>query len=143
MIYPLVVWGIGQVAFNKQANGSLITNTQGQVIGSELIGQQFTSPNIFTDGPAWSAIMPPGSGASNLGPTNPQLIEGNGSDSDRSRRGNPSSRWHAGCREHRIRYYVPGSYLGVKNYADQFRQENGLAADASARRYCDGQWQRP
>ncbi len=47
VIYPAIVWGIGQVAFNHQANGSLITDAKGNVIGSELIGQQFTLPQYF------------------------------------------------------------------------------------------------
>src|SRR5579863_6480890 len=43
--YPLVMTGIGQVAFKNQADGSLITNSKGQVIGSKLLCQTFVSPS--------------------------------------------------------------------------------------------------
>ncbi len=129
VIYPLAVWGISQVVFNKQANGSLITNSQGQVIGSELIGQQFTRSEYFHGRPSVVGYNAAGSSASNLGPTNPQLIEGNGSEVTVAAGATPPPGGTpvAGKAD---TYYVPGSYLGIKNYADQFRQENGLAADA-------------
>src|SRR6516162_2559827 len=43
--YPLAVWGVGQLAFNHRANGSFINNSKGQVVGSSLIGQNFTDRN--------------------------------------------------------------------------------------------------
>ena len=43
LIYPLVVWGIGAVLFPKQAAGSLVTDSKGNVIGSTLIAQSFTA----------------------------------------------------------------------------------------------------
>ncbi len=51
LIYPLVLTGVGQVFFNKQANGSLIY-VDGQVVGSELIGQDFTSDIFFHGRPS-------------------------------------------------------------------------------------------
>jgi potassium-transporting ATPase KdpC subunit len=76
VIYPLMVTGIAQVVFPYQANGSLIQN-EGKVVGSSLIGQQFDDPKYFWGRP--SATNPPydgvNSGASNLGPTNPDLIK--------------------------------------------------------------------
>ena len=47
LIYPAVITGIAQVAFHDQANGSLITNAKGQVIGSHLLGQSFSKPEYF------------------------------------------------------------------------------------------------
>ena len=47
VIYPLILFGVGQLVFNQQANGSLITDAHGQVIGSKLIGQYWTKPQYF------------------------------------------------------------------------------------------------
>jgi potassium-transporting ATPase KdpC subunit len=108
LIYPGVVTVLAQLLFPYQANGSLHT-VNGKVIGSDLIGQQWTLPKYFHGRPSATA-NPSGtpspyeadnSAASNLGPTNKLLIDGNG-----------------------------GTYKGVKNYADQFRKENGLAPNA-------------
>ena len=77
LIYPLVVTRVAQTAFPHQANGSLITQG-GKVVGSELIGQSFTTPGYFwgrlsATGPmAYNAAA---SGGSNLGPTNPALVD--------------------------------------------------------------------
>ena len=51
-VYPLVVWGISQAAFKHQADGSLLTNAQGQVIGSALLAQGFTKPEYFHPRPS-------------------------------------------------------------------------------------------
>jgi K+-transporting ATPase ATPase C chain len=77
VIYPAVVTGIAQVVFPHQANGSLIVQ-DGQVIGSELIGQQFDDPAYF-----WGRLSATGpvpynaaaSSGSNLGPLNPVLMD--------------------------------------------------------------------
>jgi len=75
IVYPLVVTGIGQSAFNTQANGSLIVQ-DGKVVGSALIGQQFDAPEYFWGRLSATSPMPynaANSGGSNLGPTNSAL----------------------------------------------------------------------
>ena len=81
IVYPVAVWGIAQVAFNHQANGSLVHH-DGQVVGSSLIGQSFTDrsgnplPRYFQPRPseAGSGYDATNSSASNLGPSNPKLL---------------------------------------------------------------------
>ena len=73
-LYPLLVWGIGQVAFGDQANGSLITR-HGKVIGSRLIGQQFASDRYFHGRPSAANYDGGASAATNLGPTSRKLAE--------------------------------------------------------------------
>lgn len=75
--YPLLVTFGAQILFPNQANGSLIINEK-QMIGSELIGQPFTRPDFFWGRPSATSPNPYNAGASsgsNLGPTNPNLIE--------------------------------------------------------------------
>ncbi|AFZ58705.1 K(+)-transporting ATPase subunit C [Anabaena cylindrica FACHB-243] len=98
-IYPLFMLISGQIAFSNQVNGSLITNSQGTVIGSALIGQPFTSENYFWSRPSTTnystanpknddaGILKTGvSGASNLAPSNPELLKRiNGTDGEINR----------------------------------------------------------
>jgi len=82
LIYPFLIWICGQVFFPFQANGSMIKNSQGIVIGSGLIGQSFSSERYFWSRPSvvdYSTGQGAGitgiSGASNLAPSNPALKE--------------------------------------------------------------------
>ncbi|HZX67734.1 MAG TPA: potassium-transporting ATPase subunit C, partial [Candidatus Elarobacter sp.] len=47
LIYPLVIWAIGTVLFHHQAEGSLVYDERGTLVGSELVGQNFTKPQYF------------------------------------------------------------------------------------------------
>jgi K+-transporting ATPase ATPase C chain len=76
-LYPLVVTGIAQVVFARQANGSLIER-DGKKIGSELIGQPFGDPKHFWSRPSATSPYPynaSSSSGSNQGPLNPALAE--------------------------------------------------------------------
>jgi len=78
VIYPALVTAVAQVFFADQANGSLISNQQGQPIGSALIGQSFNDPKYFWGRPSATgpyANNAAASSGSNLGPTNPALAE--------------------------------------------------------------------
>jgi K+-transporting ATPase ATPase C chain len=77
IIYPLVITGLSQAFFNRQANGSLVMEN-GEAVGSELIGQPFSDPAYFWGRLSATAPMPynaAASSGSNLGPSNPALIE--------------------------------------------------------------------
>ncbi|MCY7336972.1 MAG: K(+)-transporting ATPase subunit C [Chamaesiphon sp.] len=88
VIYPFAMLAISQLAFPYQANGSLLKNAQGQVVGSALIGQPFTSDRYFTSRPSSTSystadpkkddagVLKTGvSGASNLAPSNLALLD--------------------------------------------------------------------
>ena len=77
VVYPLVVTGVAQVVFHRQANGSLIEQ-DGKVVGSELIGQAFDDPGYFWGRPSATGPFPynaAASSGSNLGPSNDALTE--------------------------------------------------------------------
>src|SRR5262245_52250692 len=104
LVYPLAITGIAGVIFPKQAQGSLIEQG-GKVVGSSLIGQEFTSDKYFRGRPSATTAPDPNdstktvpapynaanSGGSNLGPTNKALIERVTGDVDKLKQENPSA----------------------------------------------------
>jgi potassium-transporting ATPase KdpC subunit len=104
LIYPLAMTGIAQVLFPRKANGSLIER-EGKVIGSELIGQNFTGPGYFHGRPSATTSADPAdasktvpapynaanSGGSNAGPTSKALIDRVTEDVKKLKEENPSA----------------------------------------------------
>jgi K+-transporting ATPase ATPase C chain len=103
LVYPLAMTGIAQVIFPYRAQGSLIER-DGKVVGSELIGQEFTSEKYFHGRPSATTAPDPAdssktvaapynaanSGGSNLGPSNKTLIDRVQGDIDKLKQENPS-----------------------------------------------------
>ncbi len=110
LVFPLAVYGIAQVAFPRQANGSFVHGPSGQIVGSVLIGQNFTKTEYFHPRPsaAGSGYDAANSGGTNLAPTSDKLINGLPDD--------PKTR------------NVDESFAGVKQLAVAFRNENGLSS---------------
>jgi K+-transporting ATPase ATPase C chain len=104
LVYPLAMTGIAQVIFPYRAQGSLIER-DGKIVGSELIGQQFTSDKYFHGRPSATTAPDPAdpnktvaapynaanSGGSNLGPSNKALIDRVQGDIDKLKQENPSA----------------------------------------------------
>jgi K+-transporting ATPase ATPase C chain len=112
LAFPGVLWAIGQAAFPDAANGSLVRDAQGNVVGSSLLGQSFSKPEYFHPRPsaAGAGYDAASSGGTNLGPTSDKLIHGIDDD--------PSTR------------DADETYLGFTDLAKAYREENGLAPDA-------------
>lgn len=93
-VYPLMVTGIAQILFPVAANGSLIVR-DGKAVGSALVGQSFESPKYFWGRPSATSPGPynaAGSSGSNLGPTNPALVEAVRARVERLRAADPGNR---------------------------------------------------
>jgi len=100
--FPLLLFAIARPLFPRQAGGSLVRR-RGAVIGSELIGQEFTRPEYFQSRPsaAGSGYDGTASGGANIGPNNPKLVNGS------------------------------ADFAGIRQLADAYRQRNGLATEAA------------
>lgn len=111
--FPMVVWAVGRVAFPNQASGSLIKDVHGNVVGSSLLGQSFTKPEYFHPRPsaAGNGYDAANSSGTNLGPTSDKLVNGIKDD--------PATK------------DVDETYPGFRDLAKAYREENGLAADAT------------
>ena len=107
--FPAVIYGLSQALFPHQANGSLVTGKDGNVIGSDLIGQNFSKSEFFHPRPsaAGSGYDGANSSGTNLGPTSDKLINGVHDPK------NPS-----------------GDFDGVVDLAKKYREENGLDKNA-------------
>jgi K+-transporting ATPase ATPase C chain len=111
LVFPVIVWLGSQLFFPTQANGSLVADKNGKIVGSLLIGQNFTLPKYFHPRPsaAGSGYDGANSSGTNLGPISSKLIVGIKDD--------PSTP------------DADESYSGVRDLAATYREENGLAAN--------------
>lgn len=73
--YHVVLWGVGQVVFAGQAEGSLIRRADGTIVGSTLIAQEFKRPEYFHPRPSAAGYNAASTGGSNYGPSNPDHLK--------------------------------------------------------------------
>lgn len=93
LVYPLAVTGAARLVFSHEADGSLVTDERGQVVGSALLSQGFVQPGYFQPRPsaAGAGHDATASGGSNLGPTSRALKDRVEADAERLRRENPEA----------------------------------------------------
>lgn len=114
-VYPAIVWGLGQLLFHDKANGSLVTDDSGRIVGSSLIGQYFTSDKYFHPRPPTpNGYDPTNTGGTNLGPTSDKLIHGVHGSKNPDGTPNPSA-----------------DFDGVADLVKAYRADNGLGPDVA------------
>jgi potassium-transporting ATPase KdpC subunit len=93
IVYPMVVTALAQTMFPDKANGQLVSRRDGQLIGSRIIGQAFSSPEYFHGRPsaAGTGYDAANSGGSNLGPTNKKLVDAVTANVSAARADNPTA----------------------------------------------------
>lgn len=75
ILYPLVCTGVAQVLMPGRANGSMLQNSKGDIVGSELIGQKFTDPRFFQGRVSSIDYKAEASGTNNYAPSNPDMLK--------------------------------------------------------------------
>lgn len=91
LVYPAIMTGIAQTAMPHKADGSLIYNEKGEVIGSELIGQNFTAPQYFHGRVSSIKYDASGSNSPNYAPSNPKLLNRLKASIEQWKQNNPKS----------------------------------------------------
>lgn len=112
LAFPAAIYGIGRL-MPSQADGSMIANADGKVVGSSLIGQSFAKPEYFHPRPsaAGAGFDPTASGGTNLGPTSDKLVNG-------VHKKTPDGKDD------------PGNFDGVEDLVAAYRTENGLQTNS-------------
>jgi K+-transporting ATPase ATPase C chain len=90
LVYPLAMTGLGQILFPGQAQGSLVKQPDGRIVGSSLIGQAFTQPKYFHSRPAVNDYDASNSGGSNLAVTSQKLLDRVSKDASAYQNENPA-----------------------------------------------------
>ncbi|MDF2938269.1 MAG: potassium-transporting ATPase subunit [Paenibacillaceae bacterium] len=89
IIYPLASTGLAQVLMPDRANGSLLKNSAGQIVGSELIGQAYEDPALFQSRVSSIEYKAEASGSNNYGPSNPDMLKRTGDSIEEWKKANP------------------------------------------------------
>lgn len=111
VVFPFFIYGVSQVLFHDQAQGSFVTDAKGTLVGSRLIGQNFTLPKYFHPRPsaAGSGYDAAGTSGTNLGPISAKLVQG--------------------IKDDPTTDYADETFNGFSDLAKAYREENQLSSD--------------